>query len=207
VILSAPSGAGKTTIARALEQRRSDVGYSISATTRSPRPGEQDGVDYHFLSAEEFGRRVAAGEFLEWAEYGGNRYGTLRSEVERLTGSGRHVLLDIEVQGAAQVRSRWENVLAVFIIPPSAGDLLMRLGGRKTEHQAAVRARLELALVELAEAPKYDFVVVNAELDHAVAAVSAIIDGHPSGMPREALHAQVSRLRDELAAELARSTP
>ncbi|MEX0690999.1 MAG: guanylate kinase [Gemmatimonadales bacterium] len=207
MILSAPSGAGKTTIARALEQRRSDVGYSISATTRSPRPGEQDGVDYHFLSAEEFGRRVAGGEFLEWAEYGGNRYGTLRSEVERLTGSGRHALLDIEVQGAAQVRSKWANVLSVFIIPPSAGDLLVRLGGRKTEHQAAVRARLEHALVELAEAPKYDFVVVNAELDHAVAAVSAIIDGRPSGMPREALHSQVSRLRDELAAELARSTP
>lgn len=204
VILSAPSGAGKTTIARALERQRPDVGYSVSATTRAPRPGERDGVDYYFLTLAEFGRRIAADEFLEWAEYGGNRYGTLRSEVERLTGSGRHALLDIEVQGAAQVRDRWEKVLSVFIIPPSARELLARLGGRRTEDSGAVRQRLDLALHELDEASAYDHIVVNDELDRAVRTVSGLLDGQDAGPSRKALNTQLQRLRAELTTELGR---
>lgn len=202
LILSAPSGAGKTTIARTLERTRPDVGYSISATTRAPRGGERDGVDYYFLDGPEFDRRVAAGKFLEWAEYGGNRYGTLRSEVERLHRAGKHALLDIEVQGAAQVRDRWEKVLSVFIIPPSAADLLGRLAGRRTEDPAAVRRRLERAVEELAEADAYDHIVINADLDHAVQAVSDLLDGRDTGPDRTTLNATVSRLSEELTREL-----
>lgn len=204
LILSAPSGAGKTTIARALERRRDDVGYSISATTRAPRQGERDGVDYYYLDPAEFQRRVDAGEFLEWAEYGGKRYGTLRAEIERLTGSGQHALLDIEVQGAAQVRTRWEKVRSVFIIPPSARDLLDRLGGRRTEDPAAIRTRLDRALHELDEADTYDHIVVNDDLERAVATVSDLLDGRDAGADRHTQLSTLAQLRAELETELAR---
>ena len=204
LILSAPSGAGKTTIARQLQAVRSDTDYSISATTRAPRAGERDGVDYYFMDRAEFDRRVAGGDFLEWAEYGGNRYGTLRSEIARITGSGRHAILDIEVQGARQVRDRWDSVRSVFIIPPSAQVLLDRLGGRRSEDAPGVRRRLERALDELAEAPAYDHVVINADLAEAVTTVADILDDRPPAVSRAALNAQVERLRRELAVELAR---
>src|SRR5207247_772618 len=121
VVLSAPSGGGKTTIAKALLARRPDIGYSVSATTRPPRPGEQNGVAYHFLSRDEFARRRDAGEFVEWAEYAGEWYGTLQSEVDRVLRSGRHVLLDIDVQGAAHVQQRYPppQSIGIFILPPS----------------------------------------------------------------------------------------
>src|SRR2546430_3905602 len=130
VVLAAPSGGGKTTIARELLQRRPDTfGYSVSATTRKPRPGERDGEAYHFLTRAEFQRRVEAREFLEWAEYAGELYGTLKSEVERVLASRRHVVLDIEVKGARQVQAGYQSPASgsTFIIPPSAGHLTQRL--------------------------------------------------------------------------------
>lgn len=181
VILSAPSGGGKTTIARRLEAARSDVGFSVSATTRAPRENERNGVDYYFFSREEFLRRTEAGEFLEWAEYAGHLYGTLTAEVDRLLGRGLHVLLDIEVQGAEQVRQRRKDALAIFILPPTAAELLQRLAGRRSETQAQLASRIAQADRELEAGLGYDYAVVNDSLDRAVEAVSGIIDGRMAG--------------------------
>lgn len=181
VILSAPSGSGKTTIARRVERSRADVAFSVSATTRAPRENERNGVDYHFFSPEEFRRRIDAGEFLEWAEYAGHMYGTLAPEVARLADAGKHVLLDIEVQGAAQVRRARPDAVAIFILPPSAKVLLDRLQGRRTETDTQFRRRVEQAVRELDEAASFDHLVINDALDAAVAAVSAIIDGRSAG--------------------------
>jgi guanylate kinase len=176
LVLSAPSGGGKTTIAKALLAAREDLGYSVSATTRPPRSGEREGIDYQFLTREEFDRRLAAGAFLEWAEYGGHRYGTLAAEVDRVLETGRHVVLDIEVQGARAIRERCQNVVSVFIIPPSAQALVDRLGGRNTERPNDLVRRLRRAVQELDDAGQYDYVVVNTDRTQAVAEVAAIID-------------------------------
>jgi len=185
LVLSAPSGAGKTTIARALLAARDDLGFSVSATTRPPRQGERDGEDYRFLTVAEFERCVQAGAFLEWAEYGSHRYGTLRSDVDDLLAEGRHVLLDIEVQGARQVRERCQNVVSVFILPPSARVLVERLGGRNTERPAELARRLRRASEEMAEAGSYDYVVVNTDRTQAVAEVAAIIDAETHRTQRQ----------------------
>ena len=178
VILAAPSGGGKTTIAHELIGRRRDVGFSVSATTRQPRSNERDGVDYHFLTRAEFERRVAAGEFLEWAEYAGNLYGTLKREVDRVLAAGRHVLLDIEVQGARQVLRTYPKPrsIEIFILPPSGKEWLRRLLDRRTESPETLAPRLRQAVAEIREAPEWTHVVVNDELDAAVAEVSRIID-------------------------------
>jgi guanylate kinase len=177
LILSAPTGAGKTTIARALEGARSEsVAFSVSATTRAPRPRERDGVDYFFFTREEFSRRRANGEFLEWAEYGGNLYGTLAAEVDRILGTGRHVLLDIDVQGAREIRQRREDVVMVFILPPTADALLERLRERGTDAPVDLRRRLERAVHELEAIDDYDYVVVNEERNLAIQEVAAILD-------------------------------
>ncbi|HXY68769.1 MAG TPA: guanylate kinase [Gemmatimonadales bacterium] len=176
LVLSAPSGGGKTTIAYALVAAREDVGYSVSATTRPPRPKERDGVDYHFLSREEFERRVRADEFLEWAEYSGECYGTLKSEIDKVLASGRHVVLDIETRGARAVRRCYPDAVLVFVVPPSADELLHRLGGPKGTRAATLVDRLRTAVAELGEALEYDYVVVNADRTEAVAEVAAILD-------------------------------
>lgn len=195
LVLSAPSGGGKTTIARALLDRRRDVGYSVSCTTRQPRPGERDGVDYHFLAPAEFEARVARGEFAEWAEVHGNRYGTLRSEVERVMGEGRHVMMDIDVQGARQLGAAFPDAVTVFVIPPSVEVLVARLLGRKSESPEALALRLRNARLELLEAARYQHVVVNDDLDHAVRRVGAIIDEETLKRERlPALGAQVDGL-------------
>lgn len=176
LVLSAPSGGGKTTIANALVAAREDVGYSVSATTRAPRPKERDGVDYHFLTREAFERRVRAGEFLEWAEYGGERYGTLTAEVDKVLASGRHVVLDIETQGARAVRRAYPDAVLVFVVPPSAEELMQRLGGTRGTRAGTLEVRLRRAVAEVTEAPIYDYVVVNADRTEAVAEVAAILD-------------------------------
>jgi guanylate kinase len=200
LILSSPSGAGKTTITKALLAARDDLGFSVSATTRAPRPGEQDGVDYHFLSREEFERRRAVGAFLEWAEYGGHLYGTLASEVNQTQAQGRHVILDIEVQGARQVRERRSDVVSIFILPPSVDELMNRLGGRGTDQPKDLRERLLRAVDELDEAQHYDYLVVNDDRTQAVAEVAAIIDAESRRTNRQRpLLETVQELRRELS--------
>ncbi len=201
LVLSAPSGGGKTTIATARVAAREDVGYSVSATTRPARPQERDGVDYHFLSPEEFERRVRAGEFLEWAEYSGERYGTLKAEIDKVLASGRHVVLDIETQGARAVRRCYPDAVLVFVVPPSAEELLQRLGGTKGTRGTTLEARLRRAVEEVGEATVYDYVVVNADRTEALAEVAAILDAEsrrPSRNPE--LADEMAQLGSDLAA-------
>lgn len=207
VVLSAPSGAGKTTIARMLLDRRSDVGYSVSCTTRAPRGGEVNGVDYHFLTPAEFDAAVQRGEFAEWAQVHGNRYGTLVSEVERVMKAGQHVMLDIDVQGARQVVQRFMDSVTIFVLPPSAEALVARLIGRNTESSEALALRLQNAVLELEEAERYQHVVVNDNLEQAVADVARIIDDESVKRERlpalgEAVDSIVERIQRELAARM-----
>ncbi|MDX2122176.1 MAG: guanylate kinase [Gemmatimonadota bacterium] len=200
LVLSSPSGGGKTTIARQLLASRSDLGYSVSATTRAMRPGEVNGRDYWFLSEAEFEAKVMAGEFLEHASYHGRRYGTLRTEVERHFAAGRHVVLDIEVNGARQVRRQMSGAVLVFVIPPSGAALVERLAARRTEDRAALEGRLAIATEELAVASEYDYVVVNEELERAVQAVAGILDAESRRVCRQDdLETRTERLRREVA--------
>jgi len=199
VVLSSPSGGGKTSIARQLLAARPDVGYSVSATTRAPRTGEQDGRDYHFLPRNEFERRVAAGEFVEHAAYGGNLYGTLRAEIERIFAARKHAVLDIEVEGARQIRQTLPGAVRVFVLPPSGAELIRRLEARRTEDRATLHRRLDRADEELAAVGEYDYAIVNDNLDHAVARVSAILDAETKRVPRQdGLTEFVSSLRREI---------
>lgn len=205
LVLSSPSGGGKTTIARRLLSSRQDVGYSVSATTRPARPGETNGKDYWFLSEAEFEAKTKVGDFLEHARYNNHRYGTLRSEVERLFAGGQHVVLDIEVDGARQVRRQFADAVLVFLLPPSGAELVRRLGGRGTEPAAVVKHRMAIALEELKAVPEYDYVVTNDDLDHAVATVSAIIEGEQRRIGRRVdIAGQVESIRREIAAEALR---
>jgi guanylate kinase len=174
-VITGPSGVGKGTLIRALRERVPELELSISATTRSPRVGEEDGSDYHFLSAEEFERRVAAGDFLEWAEYSGNRYGTLRSEVEERLQRGAPVVLEIEVQGARQVRETMPEAVRVFIEPPSPDVLRQRLEGRGTDESEVIEQRLEEARKELEARAEFSHRVVNDEVDRAAEQLAAIV--------------------------------
>src|ERR671928_1415676 len=167
-VITGPSGVGKGTLIRTLRERLPELALSVSATTRAPRPGERDGVDYHFLSDEEFQRRVDAGEFVEHATYSGRRYGTLRSELERRIRAGAPVVLEIEVQGARQVRETMPEALQVFIAPPSREALRARLVGRGTDDPEEVDARLRTAEEELAAQDEFGEVVVNDRLEDAV---------------------------------------
>ena len=171
-VLSGPSGVGKSTVLAQLRDRAPEVWYSVSATTRAPRPGEQHGVHYLFVSGPEFDDLVAGGEMLEWAEFAGNRYGTPRSAVDERLRQGRDVLLEIEVKGARQVRAALGNAaILVFLAPPSYAELARRLVGRGTEDAATREARLQAALAELAAEPEFDHTVVNTSVDDAVAAL------------------------------------
>jgi guanylate kinase len=174
-VITGPSGVGKGTLIRSLRERLPDLGLSVSATTRPPRPGEQDGVDYHFLSDEEFQRRVDAGDFVEHATYSGRRYGTLRAELDRRTAAGTPVVLEIEVQGARQIRATMPEALQVFIAPPSRDALRARLIGRGTDDPEQVEARLRVAEEELAAQQEFGEVVVNDRLEDAVDDLTQIV--------------------------------
>jgi guanylate kinase len=203
LILSSPSGGGKTTIARLLLDRRNDVGYSVSCTTRSPRPGEQEGRDYYFLDRDVFLAKRAAGDFAECAEVHGNLYGTLRSEIARVLGNGRHVVMDIDVQGARQLRKAFPKTVTVFVLPPSGEVLLNRLRARKTESPQELAARLDSALQELRAVEEYEYVVVNDDLDQAVQRVGAILDAEVVSQERvEGLRHSVETLIRRLQAEI-----
>jgi guanylate kinase len=203
LILSAPSGGGKTTIARRLLAQRSDVGYSISCTTRRPRAGEVTGRDYFFLTPDEFRARRERGEFAESAEVHGHWYGTLRREIQRVLGDGKHVIMDIDVQGATQLLTAFPQAVLVFVLPPSADALLERLRARKTEDHASVARRMLSALEEVRHAEDYQYVVVNDDLDRAVARVSAVIDAETSRRERvHNLEAQVRSLIERLEQEV-----
>jgi guanylate kinase len=176
LILSSPSGGGKTTIARMMLERRADVGYSVSCTTRSPRPGEQHGTDYFFLSEQEFAARRARDEFAESAVVHGNMYGTLRSEVTRVLSLGTHVIMDIDVQGARQFARAFPESVLVFLLPPSAAVLIGRLRARQTEDDGKLLVRLRSAREELREIGAYQYVVVNDDLEQAYTQVASIVD-------------------------------
>ena len=176
IILSSPSGGGKTTIALRLLATRPDVGYSVSCTTRAPRPGEVEGKDYHFISTEKFKRGQASGKFAESAEVHGHLYGTLRAEVRRVLASGRHVIMDIDVQGTKQFAHAFPDSVLIFILPPSSKVLVERLKARGTEDRKSLIRRFKSAKAELKAIDLYPYVIVNDEIDSAVAAVSCIID-------------------------------
>jgi guanylate kinase len=174
-VITGPSGVGKGTLIRGLMERVPQLELSVSATTRAPRAGEQDGVDYHFLTPEEFDRRVAHGDFVEHADYAGRRYGTLRSELEGRLAEGVPVVLEIEVQGARQVRAAMPEAVQVFIAPPSLAALRTRLVGRGTDDQEEVARRLEVAEQELTAQPEFAHVVVNDRLDEALEKLVSIV--------------------------------
>jgi guanylate kinase len=174
-VITGPSGVGKGTLIRGLMERLPQLELSVSATTRAPRAGEIDGVDYHFLTREEFDRRVANGEFVEHADYAGRSYGTLRSELEDRVRAGKPVVLEIEVQGARQVRAAMPEAVQVFIAPPSLDALRARLIGRGTDDAEEVERRLRVAEQELAAQPEFAHVVVNDRLEDALEELTAIV--------------------------------
>lgn len=174
-VITGPSGVGKGTLIRELCSRVPELELSISATTRDPRAGEEDGVDYHFLTPAEFERRIEENDFLEWATYSANRYGTLRSEVERRLEGGHSVVLEIEVQGAGQVRQSMPQSISVFIAPPEPAALRRRLEGRGTDSAEAIKARLAVAAVELAAQEDFTHRVINDDLARAAVELEAIV--------------------------------
>jgi guanylate kinase len=174
-VITGPSGVGKGTLIRTLLERIPELELAVSATTRRPRPGEQEGVDYHFLDDAEFDRRVAAGDFVEHAAYSGRRYGTLRSELERRTSAGAPVVLEIEVQGARQIRETMPEAVRIFIAPPSEEALRNRLVGRGTDDPEQVEARLRTAREELDAQREFPHVVINDRLDDAVEALEEVV--------------------------------
>jgi guanylate kinase len=187
VVLAAPSGAGKTSIARKLVESSPELVFSVSVTTRARRPGERDNVDYRFVDPGAFDEMVRKDELCEWAEVHGNRYGTPRAALEDAVSRGEHVVLDIDVQGARQLRASVPDALLIFVLPPSAEVLVDRLTGRATEAPAEVERRLRNARAELAAAAEFDYVVVNDQLDAAVQQVREIVraEAHRTSRARD----------------------
>lgn len=176
VILSGPSGSGKDTVISELKKRNVDIRQSISATTRPPREGEKDGVDYYFIDVPTFEQKIREGYFLEYVRYGSNYYGTPREAVEKLVNDGISVLLKIEVEGAGNIRNVFPDVVSVFLIPPSLDVLAKRLRGRGTETEESFCSRFAIASRELCRASEYDYVVINDDLDDCVKQVCSILD-------------------------------
>jgi guanylate kinase len=207
LIISSPSGGGKTTIMRLLLERRTDVGYSVSATTRPPRNGEVHSRDYFFVTRPEFAAMKDRGEFAESAEVHGNWYGTLRSQVDLVLGREKHVVMDIDVQGARQFRAAYPESVMVFLLPPSAEALMQRLTARRTESGDGFRTRVRAAREELRAAVSYQYAVVNDDLESAYRVVSSIIDAEAVRHARQPqLTARVTALVEELDRQLLQLT-
>jgi len=175
IVISSPSGGGKSTVIQALREKDSTRNYSISATTRLPRDGEQDGHDYHFITKEAFQKKIEKDAFLEWAIVHGHHYGTLREDIERDLISGKKILLDIDVQGGLKVKELLPESVLIFLLPPSLKILEQRLRDRGTEIDDVLEKRLEIAQREIEEADQYDYQVINKNLNETINAIEAII--------------------------------
>ncbi len=184
-VIAAPSGAGKTSLLHALMRRRPQVSFSVSCTTRQPRAGEQAGRDYHFVGREEFERLMRAGEFLEHANVFGNLYGTRQSVVEAALAEGRDLILEIDWQGAKQVRERLPEAVQIFILPPSRAELEARLRKRGSDSEEAIGRRLEESVLEMPHWREFDYVIVNRDFDHALAELEAVFDGRGEASRRD----------------------
>ncbi|PZN33364.1 MAG: guanylate kinase [Proteobacteria bacterium] len=184
-VIAAPSGAGKTSLVRALMQRQPQLRFSVSYTTRAQRPNERHGHDYFFVDHEEFARMVAAGEFLEHANVYDNRYGTSRRETEKMLAAGENVILEIDWQGARQVRAALPECRSIFILPPSRAALEARLRGRGTDSEAVIERRLRDSIADLSHWDEFDYVVVNDEFERAVADLEAIVTGRGEHLRRD----------------------
>ncbi len=187
IIFSAPSGAGKTTLVKHLLKQDLGLEFSVSATSRSPRKGEIDGKDYYFLSEEKFRERIRNNEFLEWEEvYSGIFYGTLKSEVERIRNSGRHVIFDVDVVGGVNIKKYYgDEALAVFVKPPSVEELRIRLENRSTETEEKINMRVAKAERELTYEPHFDAVVINDQIEEAKERALALVSDFIKGKPVE----------------------
>lgn len=175
IVFSGPSGAGKDTVLKLVSENNSNVQLSVSATTRLPRTGEQDGIDYFFLSKEKFTSMIEKDEMLEHAEYCGNFYGTPHTPIQNWINIGKDVILEIEVQGASQIKKKCPNCVSIFILPPSIHVLEQRLRARNTEDEETIRKRMNVARQEIKEAKGYDYVVVNDTIENAAEAIKTII--------------------------------
>lgn len=178
IILSGPSGVGKGTVLHLLLSRNPQIFPSVSATTRQPREGEKDGVNYYFLSREEFEAKIARGEMLEYASYNGNYYGTPADRVQEKLDAGMDVLLEIEVQGAQKVMSIRKDIISIFLLPPSQEELKRRLIGRNTEDEATIQKRLETSIFELSKAELYQYQIVNHTVEQAASEIEAVLYGN-----------------------------
>ena len=191
-ILSAPSGAGKTTISRAALKAISGVEASVSLTTRRPRDGEAEGLDYLFVSEEEFSRRREAGELAEWARVFEASYGTPRAALDRAIAAGHDILIDVDIQGARQIKASYpQDAVTIFVLPPSFAELEGRLRKRATENEAAIAGRLRRAREEAQAYPEYDYLIINADLEDSLSRLRAVV---------EAERLKVTRLREDFAA-------
>ncbi len=177
IVLTGPSGVGKGTLMRSLLQRYPELYYSVSVTTRSPRPGEIDGKNYYFISRNKFEQLVAQGEFLEWAEFAGNYYGTPREAVLNQIRAGKTVVLEIELEGARQIRASFPSALSIFILPPSFEELEQRIRNRGQDSEEAIARRLQCAQEEIKAAEEFDIQIVNDDLETAVNAIAAALFG------------------------------
>lgn len=191
VVISGPSGVGKSTVIAEVMHQRDNLVFSVSYTTRAPRAGEEDGVNYHFVENAEFERMIRDGELLEYTQYAGNYYGTALADIQKFASQGLDVLLDIEVEGASNVKRKADNAVLIFVAPPSFEELSRRLHGRRTENEEVVRARLKEAQVELKQIPNYDYLVVNDSVIRAASDIISILNAEDCRVTKQNLKLEV----------------